>query len=152
MFFSLWMLHTFIQCILIIATWYHIHLPPTPPSALHPSPSQLQVLFLLFLLISTRSISSACMCYGYVALHCNMGHLPWAVSPKESDSCFLSSHWSPSPLIRSNPPPTTVHPVILLVAGRHYRPLGKTPWKKKHLILAPVSGLGPRTAAALLWV
>lgn len=70
--------------------------PQCPPPISLSTSSSLSIIFI----ISTRSVSSACMRYGYVALHCSMVHLPWAVSPKESDSCFLSSHWSPSSLIR----------------------------------------------------
>lgn len=73
-FFSLWILHTFTRCILIISIWSSLQLPLVPSI---PSPSQLQVLFFLFFMNKHTFDQFCLMRYGYVALQCRMNHLPW---------------------------------------------------------------------------
>jgi hypothetical protein len=137
------MLDACIPSILIsISTHYPLPCPSPscPPAHLPPD----FMIFLLLLLITTCSVSSAHIHYGYVSVHRGTSNVLQAMSPKESDSSFLSSRRGLPQSCRFLPP-TTVHPVILGVSGHCYRSL------RKDLILTPGLGLSPRPAAALLW-
>lgn len=150
MFFSLWVLLTFVQCILIISTCYY--LSPTPPSALEPI-SLSTSWSLLIIFTNKHKFNQFCPYALWVCDHplhqeqLTRGHVPKAVTLPSSavtGACLRSSdsRWSPPP---------TVHPVILSLAGWCYRSLRKTPLKKENFLLTPVSSLGRRPAAALLW-